>query len=345
MPQASAPPSTRTVDPVMYPPPALARNAIVAATSSADPARFIGTCSAKASTTSWPPYCSMPSVWIRPAATQTARIPNADHSWAMPAAKRLEGAARHRGVHHRRDRRSGAESEERDEPRVLRDHPAVRHLLGDLPGRVDVQPVHGAEALQRDVSERRRELSAGIVHEDVDALVLHSDRVEERRNLIGLADIARHRRASVAELLRDRRDRLGATAADRDAAARGDDRAGGGGADPGAATGHDGDLLSERVGRERRPEPLYHAAEYARRSHDPNERGAARRTRVRRPGRRTHARVAPRARVEPADLGPDGAEPHAPVPGRHLRRSWAWPEREACPAATASSTPRPTRSP
>ncbi len=36
--------------------------------------------------TSWPPYCSMPSVWISPAATQIARTPKRDHSFDSDAA-------------------------------------------------------------------------------------------------------------------------------------------------------------------------------------------------------------------------------------------------------------------
>ena len=53
---------------------------MVAATSSGSPGRRIGTCVANSSITGWPPYCSAPSVWINPAATQTARIPYFDHS-------------------------------------------------------------------------------------------------------------------------------------------------------------------------------------------------------------------------------------------------------------------------
>ena len=100
----------------------------------------------------------------------------------------------------------------------------VGDLLGDVPRRVDVQPVDGAHPLQRRLFQRRRELAAGVVHQDVDTLESLADRVEEPRDLFGLAHVARAREASLPERLGDDRERLGATAADRDGAARGNDR-------------------------------------------------------------------------------------------------------------------------
>ena len=78
-----------------------------------------------------------------------------------------------------------------------------------------------------------------------------ADRVEEPRHLFGLAHIARAREASLAELLGNDRERFGATAADRDGAASGNDRPRRGGADPGPATGDDRDPPGERVGCQR----------------------------------------------------------------------------------------------
>ena len=252
------------------------------------PARFIGTCSAKASTTSWPPYCRTPSVWIRPGATQTARIPNADHSERDPRGERLESAARHRGVHHRSGSpRRGLNPRNAMNPERCGIIQRSRHPLGDVPGGVDVQPVNGAQALQRGVARAaprtaRRRCSRGCRR----ARAALRDRVEERRDLLGLADVARHAPMHASpSSLRDRGDRLGATAADRDACRRRATTARAvARADPGAAAGHD----RRRCPRARRPRaatgtplPCRGVCRGSRRIR--TRRGAARRARVRRP--------------------------------------------------------------
>ena len=117
--------------------------------------------------------------------------------------------------------------------------------------RVDVQPVDGAHPLQRRLFQRGRELAAGVVHQDVETLESLADRVEEPRDLFGLAHVAGAREASLPDRLGNDRERFGSSAADRDGAARGNDRPGRGGADPGPTTGDDRDPPRERVGCQR----------------------------------------------------------------------------------------------
>ena len=90
-----------------------------------------------------------------PSATQTTRIEYRLHSSARPCA-RFSSAARaavacaNPGMPAAR-----REAAEDDQPAAAGDHRAGRDLAGELPGRVDRQPVHGAHALGRDLLGRR----------------------------------------------------------------------------------------------------------------------------------------------------------------------------------------------
>ena len=188
--------------------------------------------------TSWPPYCSMPSVWISPAATQIARTPKRDHSFDSDAAivSRAERAIEECAIIG--IPRRGLNPREEHDAASPRDHPSGRDLVREMPGGVDVQPVHGAQSLELDRLGRRGELAAGVVHQDVDGAEALIDRIEEHGDLRGLAHVAGHRQHVPpvrlqlgAHLLQ----RLGTAPADRDARSRASEFPRGGAADAGAA--------------------------------------------------------------------------------------------------------------
>ena len=166
----------------------------------------------------------MPSVWINPAATHTARIPYLDHSSAIPAAN-VSSAARAVdewiiiGIPRR-----GLNPRNATNPRRVRDHPALRHALRHVPRGVDVQPMDGPHPLERDRLERRRELPAGVVHQDVDP---RRTVRPPRRGTPSTCSASRtsrgHRQAlrpGGLELAADGLERLGPATADRDRARR-----------------------------------------------------------------------------------------------------------------------------
>src|SRR3954469_25238447 len=177
-----------------------------------------------------------------------------------PGGEGFEAAPGHRRRHDLWDPAARAEAEEGDEAGSLRDHPALGDSGSHVPGRVDVQPVDRAEPLERGVLEAGGELTAGVVDQDIDPVGLRRDRVKERADLLGLADVARLLEAPVAKFIGHRRDRLRTSPADRDAPAGRNDGASGRRADPRATTGHDGVAIFECVGGQRRAEPLYHGA-------------------------------------------------------------------------------------
>jgi hypothetical protein len=118
-----------------------------------------------------------------------------------------------------------------------------------------------AEPLQRDVLGRGRELSARVVHEDVDRAEPFPHGIEEPVDLVGLADVARARQdrsSGGLELGTDGLERLGSPSADRHRGARSRQFPRDGAADPGPATRHDRDRAFVGVGGEGRSEPVGH---------------------------------------------------------------------------------------
>ena len=164
---------------------------MVDAIPSGRPARPIGTVFAYSSTSSCPPYCNMPSVWIRPAAAHTARIPYLDHSDRDRRRHVLEVRAGECAIE--RDAAPRAEAHEADEPPAAGDHPALGDAVRQVPRRVDVQPMHRPQSLQPDLLQRGGELSAGVVDEDVYRAEPLADGVEETLDLFRLPDVAGHR--------------------------------------------------------------------------------------------------------------------------------------------------------
>jgi pimeloyl-ACP methyl ester carboxylesterase len=294
------------------------------------PGRRIGISSAKASTTSWPPYC-------RIALRLDHAGRDADRADAVarplegdPGGEGLERAARHRRRHDLRDPAPRAEPEEGDEAAALRDHPALGHACRDVPRGVDVEPVDRSQALERRVFESGGELTARVVDQDVHAVGALGDRVEERDDLFGLSNVTGLLKAPVADLVRDGRERLRTPTADRDGPSGVDDRPGGRGADPGAPARHDREAAFERVGGKRPTEALYHGASMQ----EGRVVGAdgvwlATRTWSGRADGPAFV-LASRTRVEPAHLGPDGSRPsRATGDRRHVRRARSRRERQA----------------
>src|SRR5690606_32558511 len=105
-------------------------------------------------------------------------------------------------------------------------------------------------AARRDRLRRRRELTAGVVHEDRRTPELLPDGVDERGDLLGLTDVARHRedvaRAAPAELGLRRRQLLRLAPADGDLGAELGEHARGRETDTAASAGDDGDVPVEQ---------------------------------------------------------------------------------------------------
>jgi hypothetical protein len=100
---------------------------------------------------------------------------------------------------------------------VLRDHRPRCDRVRHQPGAFDVQPHHGAEALRRDLLRGGQVLAARVVEQEVDAPVAGKRLVDERRNLILLADVASDRAAAPVLGARHRLlERLAAAPADHD---------------------------------------------------------------------------------------------------------------------------------
>jgi len=93
--------------------------------------------------------------------------------------------------------------------------------------------------------------AARVVDQDVDAVGLRRDRVEERPDLLALTDVAGLLEAPVTELVGNGGDRCGAAPADRDGTAGVDDGPRGRCADPRSAAGHDREPACQRVGGQR----------------------------------------------------------------------------------------------
>jgi hypothetical protein len=95
-------------------------------------------------------------------------------------------------VREARDPAARAEADEDDDPALVGDHRAGRHLAGHIPGGVHRQPVHRPPALQGDLLGGRDELSSGVVDEHVDAAEAPEGRVHEDHDLLGLAHVGGH---------------------------------------------------------------------------------------------------------------------------------------------------------
>ena len=80
-----------------------------------------------------------------------------------------------------------------DAAALLRDHPLVRDLAAHVERPDEVVLHDREESVRRDVLRGRRELTAGVVDEDVDAGPTRRSRLDERLDLRGLADVAGRR--------------------------------------------------------------------------------------------------------------------------------------------------------
>ena len=157
----------------------------------ASPARRIGTCSANPSTTSWPPYCSTPSVWIRPGGDADRADPEAGPLVRQRRGHRLQGRSRHRRMSHHRDPSPGAEAQEEHDAAAPRDHPARRDLVRQharahrrSAGARRANP--SARCPRRARRTDRRRCSPGCRRPPKSL----PDRIEERGDLVGLAHVA-----------------------------------------------------------------------------------------------------------------------------------------------------------
>ena len=111
---------------------------------------------------------------------------------------------------------SRAEPDEDDDALAVGDHRAHGDRSREVPSRVDGQSVHRSPALEGDLLGRGDELPARVVHEHVDVPEALERLLDERFNLLGLADIGLNGQASITELLLHRGDGFLAPAADRD---------------------------------------------------------------------------------------------------------------------------------
>ena len=143
------------------------------------------------------PYWRMPSVSIQPGATQTTPMSYSPPLHRQHAGQRLGAGPRRRRVHHPGDAARRAQHDRDDAAAAVLDHPALRHLLGQVPGRVQVEPPHRRPAVGRDLLGRRHELAAGVVDQHVDAAEPLQREVDQRVRHLGLADVAGQRQAVV----------------------------------------------------------------------------------------------------------------------------------------------------
>ena len=322
----------------MYAPPADVRNAIVAATSSGEPARRAGTVRANASTTDSPPYCARPSVRMSPHATQTTRIPYCDHSFDRPDA-RFSSAARadeacttvgmpRRGLNPTKittPRRRGiiqrfATSCVRCQGASTFNRWTARNPFSGIvsAGAANCPPA----LLTRMSTPPNRSPTASRK-----APTCSGSRTSqgEREHVV----------AGGLELGARGVERLGTPPADRDAGAGPRELTRGGAADTGSPAGHDRHRAGVRVGRPAASgsaAPLPSTAVCRRSASRLTGDGGVRLSgRVfGPPSRRCAGLSAPsRTRLQPAHLGPDAAASHAPVPRGDLRRSRSRSERKA----------------
>jgi hypothetical protein len=121
------------------------------------------------------------------------------------------------------------------------DHPALRHLLGEVPGRVQVQPPYRRPPVRRDLLGRRQELPAGVVDQHVDAAEPLQRQVDQRVRHLRLADVAGQHRAVLADPPSHLLQRLRPAAGDHHPAAVAVQRQRRRPADAGAAAGDDRD--------------------------------------------------------------------------------------------------------
>ena len=261
----------------------------------------------------------MPSVWITPGETQTARIPNRDHSSAIPAAKVSRAL------------RAIDDGTTLGIPRRgLNPRNAMNPLRCGIIQRSATRAVTSqvASTFRRWIARRPfgevvleagRELTAGVVHQDVDPVGALRDRVEERADLLGLAHIARLREAPVAELARRPR-RSARTGARRSPRFPRPPRSRGRSPRRSRCPRRSRSPRGRRARRVRAvsgtPLPW---REYAGGTGHRGRRCPARHANLPRAARRADGGAAPRARVEPAHLGPDGAR--APASTRPSSRS------------------------
>ena len=135
---------------------------------------------------------------------------------------------------------------------TARDPATVRDLAADVERADQVVLDHREEAVGRDVLRRRRELAAGVVDQDVDLAPRRDHLLDERLDLLGLADVARRGEHAIAggQLGDGGVELVDGAAADRDPGAEPEQLARRRQPDPRAAAGDDRDLIGERAGRE-----------------------------------------------------------------------------------------------
>ena len=170
-------------------------------------------------------------------------------STATPPSSR--GRSRHRRMRHHRDPSPRTEAQEEDDASAPRDHPAGRDLVREIHGASTFSRCTARKPLSCDVLGRGGELTAGVVHQDVDARrSAHRPHRGTRRPGRARA----RRRASPArpavrlQLGAHLLQRLRTAPADRDARPRACELARGGAADAGATPGDDGDRAVVGIG-------------------------------------------------------------------------------------------------
>ncbi len=159
----------------------------------------------------------------------------------------LDARARGAGVSHAGKAAIGIRGDV-DDPAAVLDHPAIRDFAAHVE-RTDEVVLHDREkTIRRDQLRRRRELTARVVDQNVDAAEPGEHFADERLDLRGLADVARQREAIAAELLL-RGVELGLRAtADRELRAEPAELRGSGEPDARAAAGDDRDAVAQDPG-------------------------------------------------------------------------------------------------
>ncbi len=93
------------------------------------------------------------------------------------------------------------ERHEEDASRPLRNHRSDGDLPGDRPRGVDGETVNGAPPLARDVLGRRRELTAGVVDQNVDASEPLQGPIDQGGHLLFFANVRGHGERPSAQCL------------------------------------------------------------------------------------------------------------------------------------------------
>ena len=92
-------------------------------------------------------------------------------------------------MHHAREAAVDVGDDVDDAPALARDHRLVGDLAGHVPGAEEVVLHDRGEAVGRDVLRRRRELTAGVVDQHVDAAEPLDHAGDQLGHVVDLADL------------------------------------------------------------------------------------------------------------------------------------------------------------